>query len=103
MTTAAPARTSPTRRRRLLRLAALACVGWWLVGFAAAWQATLPHPGEIAALQQLGGRAIEPVATTARDGVTVRGWLVDGSDGTRCVVLAAGIRGSRLAMLTRAE
>jgi pimeloyl-ACP methyl ester carboxylesterase len=101
-TSAAPARTRPTRRR-LLRLAGLTVVGWWLTGFAAAWLATLPHPSGIAALRELGGRPIEPVATTARDGVAVRGWLVDANGGKRCVVLAAGIRGNRLAMLTRAE
>lgn len=102
VTAAAPARATPSRRR-LLRLGALLLAGWWLTGFVAAWLVTLPHPSQIAALSELGGRPIEPVATTARDGVAVHGWLVDGSGGTRCVVLAAGIRGNRLAMLTRAE
>ncbi|MEZ5963819.1 MAG: alpha/beta hydrolase [Planctomycetota bacterium] len=98
-----PPAARPARGRRLLRLAALGCLGWWLCGFVAAWAATAPHPSPIAAQRDLADLPIEPVATTARDGVAVRGWLVDGSRGARCVVLAAGIRGNRMAMRTRAE
>lgn len=93
----------PARGRRLLRLAALGFLSWWLCGFVAAWAATAPQPSAVAPRRELDGTPIEPVATAARDGVAVRGWLVDGSLGRRCVVLAAGIRGNRLAMQARAD
>ncbi len=78
-------------------------VAWWLTGFAAAWLLTLPHASEVVQQTELAGRPIEAVATATSDGVTVRGWLVDASQGSRCVVVAAGIRGNRMAMRTRAE
>jgi len=96
-------RAGPTQRRRLLWLAALAFVLWWLTGFAAAWLATRPHPSEVPDRRELAGHTIESVATAASDGVTTRAWLVDASRGHRCVVLAAGIRGNRTAMTSRAE
>jgi alpha-beta hydrolase superfamily lysophospholipase len=86
-----------------VQLAAVAFALWWLVGFAAAWLATRPRASDVGPLPTLADRPVEPAATTASDGVDVRGWLVDGSAGTRCVVLAAGIGGNRTAMLSRAE
>ncbi|MEO6595258.1 MAG: hypothetical protein ABIP94_10945 [Planctomycetota bacterium] len=51
----------------------------------------------------LAGRAIEPVVAHTEDGLAVRGWLVRNSaDSDACVVLVAGIRGNRLASLSRA-
>jgi uncharacterized protein len=77
--------------------------GWLAAGFASAWLATMPNPGTIGAPPALGGEVVDAVTTTA-DGITVRGWLATATGGTsRCVVLAAGIRGNRLAMVERAR
>ncbi len=98
---------SRRRRRRVFwSVTALACafVAWWGTGLAAAWLMTRGHPVAFAARAELGGRAVEAVATTTVDGLTVRGWLVStAAASSRCVLLAAGIRGNRLAMQTRAE
>lgn len=70
-----------------------------------AWLVTRPWPRAVDARTDLGGHAVEPVGVQARDGAALRGWLVRaGAEGAaRCVVLAAGIRGNRRAMLPRAE
>lgn len=88
------------RRAGILLLALLAV--WWAVGLAAALTATAPHPAAIPAPPRLDGAVVEPVETTARDGVRVRGWLAAAAGNPpRCVVLAAGVRGNRLVMLER--
>ncbi|MBL9079076.1 MAG: alpha/beta hydrolase [Planctomycetes bacterium] len=94
----------PRRRgRRAAALAAALVAGWWLAGFAAAWTITMPHPGAIPAWSELDGHPIEPVATTTPDGTALAGWLVAAGDRRTAVVLAAGIRGNRLAMVQRAR
>ena len=75
-----------------------------MVGFASAFAATMPWNVVIEPRAEVAGRAVENVQSVAADGVTTRGWLVRAApDSQRCVVLAAGIRGNRLAMLRRAE
>lgn len=101
-----PPTVVPRRRRwrRWLSFAAAMLLVWWTAGFAAAQAITWPWNTEIPPRRELMGQAIEEVAVSAGDGTTVRGWLVAaGPRPSRCVVLAAGIRGSRLAMLARAE
>lgn len=58
----------------------------------------------VAPLASIAGRTVEAVSTKARDGVDLSGWLVRADTGsTRCVVLAAGIRANRQAMVARAS
>ncbi|MFK7742230.1 MAG: alpha/beta hydrolase [Planctomycetota bacterium] len=82
---------------------------WWAVGLLVADVATSPHPRKIAPRQRLFGRPVESVEVCARDGVVARGWLLEAdvqlpstSAAKRCVILAAGIRGDRRAMQSRA-
>ena len=90
-------------RSRWLLVASLAIVGWLGCGFAAAWSSTRPWPSAIAPRARIAGRLVQEVATTTADGLTVRGWLVRAASERGCVVLAAGIRGNRTAMVSRAE
>ena len=90
-------------RRRWLLVASMAIVGWLGCGFAAAWSSTRPWPSAIAPRTRLAGCLVQEVATTTADGLTVRGWLVRAAAERGCVVLAAGIRGNRTAMVSRAE
>jgi hypothetical protein len=105
---AAP-RVRRSRFRQALAGAAVAFAAWWLVGLCGALAMTWPRSVDVGTRTELGGRPVEQVTTVTGDGVTVRGWLVPASTATtsvgpaRCVVLAAGIHGNRLAMLTRAE
>lgn len=95
-----------TRRRwrRILGIAVFGLLAWWLAGLLAAHLATRPHARPVAERRQLGGFPIESVATTTADGKVVRGWLARiAPESRRCVVLAAGIRGNRTAMVERAE
>lgn len=79
-------------------------VAWWVAGFTAALAITQPWNTEIPPRRELGGHAVEEIVAVARDGTTLRGWLVAaGPRSAKCVVLAAGIHGSRLAMLSRAD
>ena len=79
---------------------AIVCL-WWGVGFAAAVIATAPRPASIPSVpDSLAGG--ETVTTRSSDGVTLHGWFVAGRDAATCVVLAAGIRGNRTAMVSRA-
>jgi len=98
-----PAAPSPHRRRRLVLWAAAMLVAWWVGGFFSARLLVSPRPAAIPPLAELDGHAVEDVATTTSDGVTVRGWLVRGRDAATCVVLAAGIHGSRQTMRSRAS
>ncbi len=76
---------------------------WWGLGLLGAHLATGPKPSEVPPRTQIGGHAIEAVTTTTEDGVAVKGWLVRGRPSSEgCVVLAAGIRGNRTAMVDRA-
>lgn len=103
--TEAPPPVLTTRRRwqRPLVVAASGFVVWWAASFTAAWAMTAPHPSPVAPRTELAGHAVAPVEVTTADGVPVRGWLIDASKGTRCVVFAAGVGGTRLAMLARSE
>jgi pimeloyl-ACP methyl ester carboxylesterase len=78
-------------------------VAWWVGGFLSSRLLVCPWPAAIAPLAELDGHAVEDVATTTSDGVTVRGWLVHGRDPATCVVLAAGIHGNRQSMRSRAS
>jgi fermentation-respiration switch protein FrsA (DUF1100 family) len=93
-----------TRLRRLAVAATLAALAaWWGVGLAAAHTMTAPANRAVAPSDRLAGLAVDDVATSAADGVPLRGWLVRAIGGERrCVLLAAGIRGTRRAMASRA-
>lgn len=90
-------------RRRWPWLVAAALVAWCAAGFVGALLATRPWPSPVVPRAQLGGRPVQEVATTTADGLTVRGWLVRAAAERGVVVLAAGIRGNRTAMLARAQ
>ncbi len=102
-----PAATVHGPRRawcRCRRIVALAAVGWLLAGFVGGWVLTRGRSVVIPERSDLAGHRIEVVAATTADGLTVRGWLVRAAvDSHDCVVLAAGIRGNRTAMTSRAE
>ncbi|MFY9344601.1 MAG: CocE/NonD family hydrolase [Planctomycetota bacterium] len=98
--TSAPRRTW---RRRLLTWSGIVVVAWWSTGILVARLLVRPRPAAIAPLSELDGQPVEDVATTTADGVTVRGWFVRGRDPVTCVVLAAGIRGNRQTMRSRAS
>lgn len=101
-----PTPSRPRRRmaRRWLLWAALPFLAWWGIGLWAALAATAARPAVIPAMQRLGDAVLEPVATTARDGVHLRGWFAAAPGAPpRCVVLVAGIHGNRLAMLARGQ
>lgn len=90
--------------RRWLSLAILLFVGWLLAGFVGGHLVTRGRPASIPARVDLAGHAIEAVATTTADGLTVRGWLVRARPDSRdCAVLATGIRGNRSSVLAGAE
>jgi fermentation-respiration switch protein FrsA (DUF1100 family) len=93
-----------SRLRRLAVAATCAAVAaWWSVGLAAAHAMTAPRNRAVAPSDRLAGMAVADVATTAADGVPLAGWLVRApGDAGRCVVLAAGIGGTRRAMASRA-
>lgn len=77
---------------------------WLLAGIAGSWVLTRARPAAIPVRNDLDGHPIEIVGATTADGLTVRGWLVRAAvDSRDCVVLAAGIRGNRMAMTSRAE
>ena len=109
--------------RRYRRPALVMFLGWWGIGWLGAYASTNPHPAPIRARREIAGHAIENVELRCRDGLAVRGWLLDvgepdavaqhketqveerqpdGSQRRRCVVLAAGIRGNRQRMVGRA-
>ena len=88
----------------MLGVLALSFAAWWAVGLAAALLLTSPSPRVIPSSTMMQDAVVEEVATRSRDGFALRGWLVHGDPaGRRCVVLAAGIRGCRLAMVERAR
>lgn len=94
----------PRRRWRWLTGVVVLLALWWTAGLAAAFAITRPWNVRVEPRREVAGREVEEVMATARDGCTVRGWLVKATAGSdRCVVFAAGIRGNRLAMLPRAE
>ena len=97
----ATARRAPWLRRGLAAVVVLVLL-WLLTGAIAAWIATGPRPAPIAPRAGIAGTAVTEVATTAADGVVVRGWLCT-ADPTRCVLLAAGIRGNRGSLIGPAE
>ncbi|MCA8957578.1 MAG: alpha/beta hydrolase [Planctomycetes bacterium] len=77
---------------------------WLAAGACGGWLVTRPAPAAIPRLDALAGRPVLDVELHTEDHVTVRGWLVAaGTASDRCVVLAAGIRGNRTAMLDRAR
>lgn len=103
---AIPRPAAPPRRvlRRWLRLGLVLFVMWLLGGFVGGHLATRGRPAAMPARVDLAGHAIEAVATTTADGLTVRGWLVRAFPDSRdCAVLATGIRGNRTSVLAGAE
>ncbi|MFN9757612.1 MAG: alpha/beta hydrolase [Planctomycetota bacterium] len=98
-----PAATT-SRLRRLAAAATVAArVAGWGGGLAAALSMTAPRTRAVAKSERLAGLRVADVATTAADGVPLAGWLVRApGDPGRCVVLAAGIGGTRRAMASRA-
>jgi alpha-beta hydrolase superfamily lysophospholipase len=93
----------PRRRRRVIAATLAAIAAWWGVGFAAAHSMTAPANRPVPRSERLADAELADVATVAADGVPLRGWLARApGDGRRCVVLAAGIRGTRRAMASRA-
>ena len=98
------AAATTSRLRRLAAAATFAALAaWWGVGLAAAHTMTAPRNRAVARSDRLAGLAVADVATTAEDGVPLAGWLVRApGDAGRCVVLAAGIGGTRRAMASRA-
>ena len=101
---AAPPAPIPRRRplRRWLLLGGGLLAVWLGAGLAGALLLTSPNPRPAAPLREWAGRPIEPVATVTGDGVAVRGWWIGSADPSRAVVLAAGIRGNRHSLLSRA-
>ena len=98
-----PPATPRSSRRRWLLLGAIALIAWLGTGIAAACIATAPNPAAIPRAPALGSTVSDAETVTA-DGVIVRGWLATAPQGAeRCVVLAAGIRGNRLATIERAR
>lgn len=94
----------PRWPRRAAVWATAAFVAWWSVGMLGALLLTAARPQVVAPRSSLAGAAVEAVTTTLADGSALRGWLVRASPTSgRCVVLAAGIRGCRLAMVERAQ
>lgn len=90
-------------RRRLLLCASVPLL-WFAAGAAGAAVATSPAPSPVPARTEIDGHAVADVSVQTSDGLSVRGWLLRAApDSRRSVVLAAGIRGNRLAMLTRAQ
>ena len=89
--------------RRWLWGIAVLVLAWVAIGLLAAVAATAPWPSAIAPRAQLAGHAVQHVATSTADGLAVQGWLVQVAGERGCVVLAAGIRGNRTAMVSRAE
>lgn len=90
--------------RRIAVWATAAFVAWWSVGMLGALLLTAARPQVVAPCASLAGAAVEAVTATADDGSLLRGWLVRAAPTSgRCVVLAAGIRGCRLAMVERAK
>lgn len=78
-------------------------LGWWLAGLVGALVVTRAHARTMPVRTELAGCPVQDVVTRTGDGLDVRGWLVRRSaDSDACVVLAAGIRGDRLAMASRA-
>lgn len=109
--------------RRYRRPALVMFLGWWGIGWLGAYASTNPHPAPIRQRREIAGHAIENVQLRCRDGLQVRGWLLDmaaqktpeqkttgqktaeqklTAPRRRCVVLAAGIRGNRQRMVGRA-
>lgn len=100
---APPAPPRRSRRSRILDLLVLLVLGWGIVGVLAADFATLGRPAAIPDPGAVEGHRTEPVSFASEDGVPLVGWFVAAHQGsTAAVVLAAGIRGNRLAMLSRA-
>lgn len=102
-----PAPTAPLPRarrwKRWLRIGVAVLALWWAAGLLGAHLLTRAWPRAVPARSAIGGAALEAVATTTADGVAVRGWLVRGTPSSeRCVVLASGVRGSRIYMEARA-
>ncbi|MFT4512854.1 MAG: pimeloyl-ACP methyl ester carboxylesterase [Planctomycetota bacterium] len=97
----------PVRQRwcaRWWRPALVLFVGWWVIGWLGAYASTQPHSSDIRERRTIVGHAIEKLEVTTTDGLTVRSWLLDvPSDRRRCVILAAGIRGNRERMVSRAQ
>ena len=91
-----------SRRRWLLLLGGALLLMWWGAGLVGALLLTNPHPAPVGPLREWAGRSVDPVATVTGDGVAVRGWWIGSADSSRAVVLAAGIRGNRQSMLSRA-
>lgn len=91
-------------RRRWWRPALVLFVGWWLIGWLGAYASTRPHPSNVRGLRTIAGHAVENLEVVTSDGLTVRAWLLDvPADRRQCVVLAAGIRGNRQRLVSRAE
>ncbi|MEZ6037960.1 MAG: alpha/beta hydrolase [Planctomycetota bacterium] len=89
-------------RRWLFGFVVFNFVGWWLSAYLFALFATQAHPSMVPDWTELDGFALESVEVVAVDGVHTRGWLL-GPSRDRVVVLAAGIRGNRTAMVQRAR
>jgi len=89
--------------RRVLLFAPMLLGAWFGLGFATAWAASMPWSVDVDE-NLVAGKNSESVELRARDGVVVRGWLLPPKVASRgAVVLAAGIRGNRVAVLRRAR
>jgi pimeloyl-ACP methyl ester carboxylesterase len=94
----------PSRpRRRWWRFVLGAAALWWLAGLVGAFLATRGRAVAVPAQAEIAGRPAESVSALTGDGLNVCAWLVRASeDSLRCVVLAAGIRGNRTVLTSRA-
>lgn len=91
------------KRRWLLLLSAL-LLAWLAAGLGAALLATRATRSPVPQRSDLAGRAVVDAELRTGDGLHLCGWLVrPGPTSDRCVVLAAGLHGNRLAMIDRAE
>jgi pimeloyl-ACP methyl ester carboxylesterase len=78
-------------------------LGWWLIGWLGAYASTQPNPSNIRERRTIAGHTVEDLDIVTSDELTVRSWLLDvPAERRRCVILAAGIRGNRQGMVSRA-